>query len=75
MKKILAIFLFTAIAGCSTAPVVVKFPEAPEVLKGLQATGIYKEQPGFFSRVIDMFKGAVAAPSTQSKGFSIKKLE
>lgn len=49
--------------------------KAPEVLKGLQATGIYKEQPGFFSRIIDMFKGAVAAPSTQSKGFSIKKLE
>jgi hypothetical protein len=33
MKNILAIFLVVLVAGCSTtAPVVVKFPEVPEVL-------------------------------------------
>lgn len=34
MKKVLAIFLFAFISGCSTtAPVTVKFPEAPAILK------------------------------------------
>jgi hypothetical protein len=33
MKNILAIFLVLSIAGCSTtAPVIAKFPEVPEVL-------------------------------------------
>jgi hypothetical protein len=34
MKKILVIFLLTVLVGCSTtAPVTVKFPEVPAILK------------------------------------------
>jgi hypothetical protein len=33
MKNILAIFLVALITGCTTVPVTVKFPEAPESLK------------------------------------------
>lgn len=48
---------------------------APEVLKGLQATGVYKAQPGFFDRVVGLFKGASAqpAPAPTPSGWSIKK--
>jgi hypothetical protein len=32
MKKLLAIFLVVLITGCTTVPVIVKFPEVPEIL-------------------------------------------
>ena len=32
MKQFLLVLLVVAIAGCSTAPVVVKFPDVPETL-------------------------------------------
>jgi hypothetical protein len=32
MKKILLVLLIATITGCSTAPVIVKFPEVPETL-------------------------------------------
>jgi hypothetical protein len=33
MKKLLAIFLVALVTGCGTAPVIVKFPDAPDALK------------------------------------------